>query len=58
MPEFCLSRGGPRQIGCLMDSSNTVFPLSCSLHNNNLGEQTGIALGKALETNTSLQHLE
>ena len=40
------------------DSSNTIFPLSCSLCFNTLGEQTGVALGKALETNTSLQNLE
>ena len=36
----------------------TVFPLSCSLSQNNLGEQTGIALGKALETNTSLKEVK
>ena len=29
-----------------------------SLRWNNLGEQTGVALGKALETNTSLQNLK
>ena len=40
------------------DSSNTGFPLSCSLRSNNLGGQTGVALGKALETNTSLQNLK
>ena len=34
------------------------FPLSYSLLGNDLGEQTGIALGKALETNTSLQVLK
>ena len=35
-----------------------LFSLSCSLASNNLGEQTGVALGKALETNTSLQKLK
>ena len=40
------------------DSSNTIKSLSCSLGDNNLGEQTGIALGKALETNTSLKELK
>ena len=35
-----------------------LSPLSCSLFGNNLGEQTGVALGKALETNTSLKELK
>ena len=35
-----------------------LSPLSCSLEGNQLGEETGIALGKALETNTSLQKLK
>ena len=30
----------------------------CSLWNNNLGEEAGVAFGKALETNTSLQTLK
>ena len=37
----------------------TLIPaLFCSLNSNNLGEQTGIALGKALKVNTSLQNLK
>ena len=37
---------------------NTAFSsLFCSLRHNVLGEETGVALGKALETNTSLQEL-
>ena len=32
--------------------------LPYSLWDNELGEQTGVALGKALETNTSLQNLK
>ena len=32
--------------------------LSCSLDENRLGEQAGVAIGKALATNTSLQKLE
>ena len=35
-----------------------LTPLSCSLELNSLGEQTGAALGKALETNTSLKELK
>ena len=30
----------------------------CSLRMNKLGEQTGIALGEALKTNTSLKNLK
>ena len=36
----------------------TLPPLSCSLRHYELGEETGIALGKALETNTSLKELK
>ena len=36
----------------------TISPLSCSLMRNKLGEQAGVAFGKALETNTSLQNLK
>ena len=50
--------GGPRQIGWLNDSFNNISPLFCSLQHNDLSEQTGIALGKALETNASLQTLK
>ena len=37
---------------------NTVLLLSCSLKWNKLGDETGVALGKALETNTSLKELK
>ena len=37
----------------------TLIPaLFCSLKANELGEQTGVALGEALEVNTSLQNLK
>ena len=37
----------------------TLIPaLFCSLRDNNLGEQTGVALGKALAVNTSLKELK
>ena len=32
-------------------------PLFCSLYGNDLGEQTGVALGEALKVNASLQAL-
>ena len=35
-----------------------ISALFRSLRNNNLGEKAGVALGKALETNKSLQNLE
>ena len=39
-------------------TNSQSFRLSCSLMYNKLGEQTGIALGEALKTNTSLKELE
>ena len=37
----------------------TLLPaLFCSLEDNELGEQTGVALGEALKVNTSLQDLK
>ena len=40
------------------DDSSTLPLLSCILRANELGEEAGVVLGKALETNTSLQNLE
>ena len=57
MPEFCLSRGALDNLN-IYDSSIIVPLLSCSLRSNWLGDETGVALGKALETNTSLQTLK
>ena len=34
-----------------------LFTVSHSLYNNELGEAAGVAIGKALATNTSLQTL-
>ena len=40
------------------DDLTQIPALFCSLRHNDLGEQTGVALGKALKINTSLQNLE
>ena len=42
----------------LMTHLIPVFPISCSLGDNDLGEVGGTAVAKALETNTSLQNVE
>ena len=41
-----------------MPQLTLTLALFRSLSQNELGEQTGVALGKALETNTSLQNLK
>ena len=55
VPDFYLSREGTRQL--LSPQLTLPLALFRSLSGNELGEQTGVALGKALETNTSLQNL-
>ena len=51
-----MSRGGARQL--LSPLLTLTLALFRSLSENELGEQTGVALGKALETNTSLKELK
>ena len=56
MPDFCLSRGGTRQLLSLQLMLTSA--LFRSLYDNNLGKVGGTAVAKALETNTSLQTLK
>ena len=53
----CLGGALDKFDACMAPSDTMFLRHFCSLYNNNLGEKTGIALGKALETNTSLQTL-
>ena len=55
-PRFLFTREGSRQL--LSPQLTLPLALFRSLIRNNLGEQTGVALGKALETNTSLKELQ
>ena len=55
MVSICLG-GGPRQ--SLLPLLTLISALFCSLEYNKLGEQTGVALGEALQANTSLQNLK
>ena len=47
---------GTRQL--LLPLLTLIPALFCSLFYNKLGEQTGVALGEALQTNTSLKELK
>ena len=52
-----MSRGGVLD-NYFRPNFSPTLALFRSLYNNKLGEQTGVALGKALETNISLQNLK